>query len=145
MSEHTELSPDPIDLDPGIAQLISPLDTAMGLRITYADLDEVRASLPVSGNTQPFGYLHGGASAVLTETLASLACYLRVGPEQIGFGVDLHVTHHRKVSSGEIHGVATCIHKGRTMSTYEVVITDDSDHRIATGRLTCAHRDAPGV
>jgi uncharacterized protein (TIGR00369 family) len=102
--------------------------------------------LPVAGNTQPYGQLHGGASCVLAETLGSLGSALHGGPDRVTAGIEISATHHRGVTGGEITGVATLLHGGRTLTTYEIVITDDQRRRVCTSRLTCLLRDAiPGA
>ena len=99
--------------------------------------------MPVDGNTQPLGLLHGGASCVLAETLGSIGASLHAGTLQAGavaVGVDINATHHRMVTSGAVTGVATPAHLGRTAATYDIVITDDADRRVCTARLTCLIR-----
>jgi uncharacterized protein (TIGR00369 family) len=80
---------------------------------------------------------------VLAETLGSIGSALHAGPDRIAVGVDLNVTHHRAVRSGAVTGVATPIHLGTTVASYQVVITDESGRRVATARLTCLLRDVP--
>ncbi|AXG77301.1 hotdog fold thioesterase [Streptomyces paludis] len=121
------------------------LGTRMGMRVVEAAVDRVVATLPVEGNTQPYGLLHGGASAVLAETLGSIGAMLHGGIGKIAVGVDLNCTHHRSARSGLVTGVATPIHLGRSTTTYEIVITDEQDRRVCTARLTCLLRDAPGA
>ncbi|MBB5933575.1 PaaI family thioesterase [Streptomyces zagrosensis] len=116
------------------------LGERMGLRVLEAAPDRVVGTLPVEGNTQPYGLLHGGASAVLAETLGSVGSMLHGGPHKIAVGVDLNCTHHRGARSGLVTGVATPIHRGRTTATYEIVITDEQDKRLCTARLTCLLR-----
>jgi 1,4-dihydroxy-2-naphthoyl-CoA hydrolase len=114
----------------------------MNIELVEASAERLVGRMPVDGNTQPYGLLHGGASAVLAETLGSVGAALHGGSERIAVGVDLNVTHHRAVRSGVVTGVATPIHLGSTVATYEVVISDDSDRRVATARLTCLLRAA---
>ncbi|MGH8877862.1 MAG: PaaI family thioesterase [Stackebrandtia sp.] len=118
------------------------LGERMGIEVTHAEPERVTGTMPVKGNTQPYGLLHGGASAVLAETLGSVGAMLHAGPERLAVGVDLNVTHHRAARSGFVTGVAVPVHAGRTTTTYEVVITDADDRRVCTGRLTCLIRDA---
>jgi 1,4-dihydroxy-2-naphthoyl-CoA hydrolase len=100
--------------------------------------------MPVEGNTQPFGLLHGGASCVLAETLGSIGSTLHGSTMgKVAVGVDINATHHRAARTGYVTGVATAIHLGRTTTSYEVVITDDRDRRICTARLTCQLIQAP--
>lgn len=115
----------------------SALDQKLGLEVLEVSPERTVGRMPVEGNTQPFGLWHGGASGVLTETLASFASAMFAAPDRMPVGVDLNVTHHRSARSGHVTGVATPLHLGRTSTSYEVVITDDDGQRIATGRLTC--------
>lgn len=122
------------------------LGDRMSIQITEASPDRVVGTMPVEGNTQPYGLLHGGASAVLAETLASVGAMLHGGPGKLAVGVDLNATHHRGIRSGNVTGVATPVHRGRSSATYEVVITDENDKRVCTARLTCMLRPAsPGA
>ncbi|CAM5646958.1 Hotdog fold thioesterase OS=Streptomyces tendae OX=1932 GN=GUR47_12490 PE=3 SV=1 [Streptomyces tendae] len=121
------------------------LGTRMGVQIVEASADRVVGTMPVEGNTQPYGLLHGGASAVLAETLGSVGSMLHGGASKIAVGVDLNCTHHRGARSGLVTGVATPVHRGRSTATYEVVISDEQDRRVCTARLTCLLRDVnPG-
>lgn len=124
--------------------LQSTLHDRMGVVITEASPQRVVGTMEVEGNTQPYGLLHGGASCVLAEGLGSTGAAMHAGRERIAVGVDINATHHRGVRSGQVTGVATPIHLGRQIVTYEVVITDDRDRRVCTARLTCALLPAPG-
>lgn len=117
----------------------------MGIRIIEASPKRVVGTMPVEGNTQPYGILHGGASCVLAESLGSLGAALQAGPGRITVGIEVNATHHRSVRSGLVTGVATLAHGGRTMATYDIVISDEDGRRVCTARLSCLHRDAvPG-
>ncbi|MBT2450139.1 hotdog fold thioesterase [Streptomyces sp. ISL-43] len=117
------------------------LGRRMDIQILEASADRVVATMPVEGNTQPYGLLHGGASAVLAETIGSVGAMMHGGITKIAVGVDLNCTHHRGARSGLVTGVATPVHQGRSTATYEVVITDEQDRRVCTARLTCLLRD----
>ena len=117
------------------------LAARMGITILEASGERVVGTMPVEGNTQPYGILHGGASCVLAESLGSLGSALRAGPDRYTVGIEINATHHRPATSGLVTGVATLAHGGRTVSTYEVVLTDEQGRRICTARLTCMHRD----
>lgn len=119
-----------------------PLGERMGLDVVEAGPERVVGTLPVEGNTQPYGLLHGGASAVLAETLGSVGAMLHGGPGKVAVGVDLNCTHHRGPRSGLVTGTATPVHRGRTMTTYEVVVADGEGKRVCTARLTCLLRPA---
>lgn len=112
----------------------------MGMTLTEARRDCVRGSMPVEGNTQPFGLLHGGASAVLAESLGSIAAGIHAGWGTLVVGVDLNCTHHRAVRDGHVHGTATPLHAGRTVATYDIRIVDDEDRPVCSARLTCLLR-----
>ncbi|MEE1942194.1 hotdog fold thioesterase [Streptomyces sp. TRM 70361] len=119
------------------------LGERMGLTITEASPEKVVGTLPVEGNTQPYGLLHGGASAVLAETLGSVGAMLHGGPGRLAVGVDLSCTHHRSLRSGTVTGTAVPLHRGRTTATYDIAVTDEQGRRVCSARLTCLLRDAP--
>lgn len=114
----------------------------MGIRFTEASPERVVATMPVAGNTQIYGVLHGGASCVLAETLGSIGAGLHAGKDNQAFGVDINATHHRPATSGQVTGVATALHLGRTIATYQVEISDEHQRRLCTARITCAIRPA---
>jgi 1,4-dihydroxy-2-naphthoyl-CoA hydrolase len=114
------------------------LNHKMGVQILEASAERVVATMPVEGNTQPYGLLHGGASVVLAESLGSLGSAIHAHPDRISVGVDINATHHRTATQGLVTAVATPLHLGRSMASYEVVITDDQDRRVCTCRITCA-------
>jgi len=117
----------------------------MGVKILSASATEVVATMPVAGNIQPYGLLHGGASCVLAETIGSLGAALHAGPGRIVVGIEINATHHRGAREGDVTAVATLAHGGRTLATYDIVITDPDGHRVCTSRLTCLIRDqVPG-
>ncbi len=117
------------------------LGERMGVVVTSANRERVTGTMPVAGNTQPYGLLHGGASCVLAESLASLGAALHAWPDKIAVGVDINATHHRGVREGTLTGVATPLHQGRTVATWQVTITDDADRLVCSARLTCALRE----
>ena len=111
------------------------LAATMGIKIVSASATEVVATMPVAGNIQPYGLLHGGASCVLAETIGSAGAALHAGPGRVVVGVEINATHHRGASEGDVTGVATRVHGGRTMATYEIVISDAAGRRVCTSRL----------
>jgi uncharacterized protein (TIGR00369 family) len=148
----------PAVMPPGLAEFMAEgghrpdqLGAKLGIRIVEATAERVVGTMPVAGNTQPLGTLHGGASIAFAETLASIAALIHAGPQRVAVGVEVSATHHRPARSGVVQGVATTIHRGKTIATYEVVIRDASDRRICTSRVTCVINrlggqpaDAPG-
>lgn len=123
----------------------APLDELLGIEYLETTAERVVARMPVEGNTQPAGLLHGGASCVLAESLGSVAASLYGHPTRVPVGVDINATHHRGVRKGHVTGVATPAHLGRGSASYEIVITDDDGHRVCTARLTCVLRPAPAA
>ncbi len=113
----------------------------MGIKILSASASRVVATMPVDGNTQPHGLLHGGASCVLAETIGSLGAFLHAGAGRIVVGIEISATHHRGVRDGEVTAVATLAHGGRTLATYDIAVTDAAGRRVCTSRLTCLIRE----
>ena len=117
----------------------------MGIVFTSVGTDRVVATMPVDGNTQPYGLLHGGASVVLAETLGSIGSALHAGQDRVAVGIDINATHHRAARSGTVTGTATPLHLGSTMASWQVEISDESGRALCTSRITCLLRDvAPG-
>ena len=110
----------------------------LGIEVTEVSADRAVGTMPVAGNTQPSGLLHGGASVALAETLGSLAAMAHAGPGRIAVGIEVSASHHRSARDGLVTGTATPLHRGRTTATYEVVVVDEDARRICTARLTCA-------
>jgi 1,4-dihydroxy-2-naphthoyl-CoA hydrolase len=118
------------------------LGERMGITFVEASAERVVGTMPVEGNTQPYGLLHGGASCVLAETLGSVGAALHAAGLNggIAVGVDINASHHKGVKSGTITGVATALKLGGSVAWYEIVITDEQGDRVCTARLTCAVR-----
>lgn len=117
------------------------LGERMGIEWLEVGPDRTVARMPVAGNTQPFGLLHGGASAVLAESVGSVASNMHAGGGRFAVGIELSCTHHRSARDGYVTAVATPLSLGRTLASYDIVITDDEGGRICTARLTCLLRD----
>lgn len=118
------------------------LASALGIELLETTPERVTGRMPVRGNTQPYGLLHGGASVVLAETTGSTGAALHAGPGRIAVGVEISATHHRPATSGYVTAVATKLHGGRTLATYDIAISDEEGRRVCTSRLTCMLRDA---
>ena len=121
------------DLPPTAGTLLE----RMGITLTEVTADRAVGTMPVAGNTQPHGLLHGGASAGLAETLGSYAATVHAGAGRHAVGVELNATHHRSATEGVVTGTATAVHLGGRMATYEVVVEDPRGRRLCTARLTC--------
>jgi len=110
----------------------------LGIEYTDIGADYISAKMPVDARTkQPFGLLHGGASAALIETLGSVASSLCINlSEQIPVGVEINANHLRSVRDGYVFGTAKAIHLGRRTHVWDVTITDETGKRVCVGRLT---------
>ncbi|MBY3552147.1 PaaI family thioesterase [Modestobacter lapidis] len=124
------------------ADLTSPLDDKLGIEIVDWDPDRVVARMPVEGNTQPFGLLHGGATCALVESVGSHAAALAAGPGGTVVGIELNASYLRGTRSGVVTAVCTPVRRGRTLATFLVDVHDDHGHAAATARLTCMIRRA---
>jgi uncharacterized protein (TIGR00369 family) len=141
MTDQTSASPATLDVDEFLAAMpdgMGRLNDRMGIEIVEMSAERVVGTMPVEGNTQPYGLLHGGASVVLAETLGSVGSGVHAHPDRFSVGVDINATHHRAARAGTVTGVATAVHLGRSTATYEVVITDEDGRRVCTSRITCA-------
>ena len=114
----------------------------MGIEFTEFSVERSVATMPVLGNTQPVGLLHGGAYVVLGESLGSMAANLHAGPGKLAVGIDINATHTRSATSGVVTGVCTPIHLGRSMTVHEIVVTDEQGRRCSTIRITNMIRSA---
>lgn len=133
---------------------IDPLDWAnrrgfgalgekMGIAWVEFTRERAVATMPVEGNTQPVGLMHGGAYVVLGESLGSMHANLLAGPGRLAVGVDINATHTRSATRGLVTGTCTPIHVGRSMTVHEIVVTDDQDRRVSTVRITNLIKDLP--
>jgi len=136
---------DPQDVATFMTETRGALNEKMGVEILEASAERVVGTMPVEGNTQPYGLLHGGASVVLAETLGSVGSAIHAGEGRIAVGVDINATHHRSATSGTVTGTATPAHLGRSSAVWEVVITDERGKRVCTSRITCALLDGPSA
>jgi uncharacterized protein (TIGR00369 family) len=125
------------DIPAEYAEMSGALNSKMGFELLAITPERVVGRMPVAGNTQPYGLWHGGASCVLAETLASMGSHMHAQPNRIAVGVDINATHHRSVTAGWVTGTATALHLGRSVASYDIMITDDADRRLCTARVTC--------
>ncbi len=126
------------ELPGGVLPRPQTLNGRMGIEITQATAERVVATMPVEPNRQPYGLLHGGASAVLAETVGSIASALHANPLGLAaVGIELNCTHHRSARSGNVTGAATPLHRGGSVATYAIEIVDDAGRLVCTSRLTC--------
>ena len=116
---------------------IGALDKKMGIEIIEASPERLVGTMPVEGNTQPIGLLHGGANVVLAESLGSIGTQLHAGATRKIVGVDINATHHKSATTGVVTAVATAISLGKTLCSYQVEITNDKGERTCSARITC--------
>lgn len=116
------------------------LGEKMGIELTEVTAERVVGRMPVDGNTQPFGLLHGGASVVLAESLGSVGAMMHAGEGKIAVGIEINATHHRAARAGFVTGTASALSLGKTLATYDVLITDEDGNRVCTSRITCLIR-----
>lgn len=121
---------------------VGALVVRMGIVFGEMSPERMTATMPVEGNTQLAGLLHGGAHLVLAETLGSFAAALHAGPTRRPVGIEIGATHHRGIRSGLVTGTATALHLGRTLATHEVVMTDADGRLLSTARITNMILDA---
>ena len=136
----------PDDLDP---ELVERLVTTRGgalaqkMEIDFVELSAERslARMPVAGNTQVIGLLHGGAHVVLGESLGSISSAIHAGPGRYAVGIEINATHSRSVTEGLVTGTCRALVLGRTLCTHEIVMTDEQGRRLSTVRMTNFLRD----
>ena len=115
---------------------VGDLAQKMGIEIQELSAERAVARMPVEGNTQPRGLLHGGAYLVLGETLGSYAANVWASPNGYAVGIEISASHSKSATSGYVTGVCTAISLGKTLTVHEIVVTDDAGQRCSTIRIT---------
>lgn len=111
----------------------------LGIDFLEIEPDRVVATMPVTpDHHQPFGYLHGGASVALAESVVSMGASAGVWPEKVAFGLEINANHLRPKQSGTLRAVGERIHAGRTTQVWDVRIADEEDRLICVSRCTLA-------
>lgn len=108
----------------------------MGIQMHELSPEYAVATMPVEGNTQSIGILHGGAHVVLGEGLGSIAANMHAGEGQTAVGIEVSATHTGSAHSGYIIGTCRAIHLGKSLTTHEIVCTDENGKRLSTVRMT---------
>ncbi len=131
----------PDDLDPELHSRImgtqgGSLARKMGIEFVELSAAHSVARMPVEGNTQVIGLLHGGAHVVLGETLGSVSSAIHAGAGRYAVGIEINATHSRSITEGWVTGTCTALSLGRTLATHEIVMTDDAGRRLSTVRMT---------
>ncbi|WP_343306451.1 hotdog fold thioesterase [Chitinophaga niabensis] len=119
----------------------------LGMEFTEIGPDCLRAMMPVDHRTkQPYGLLHGGASAALAETMGSVASALIIDPEkQICVGLEINANHVRGIKEGYVHALVKPLHIGGSTHVWDIRITDDQHKLVCVSRLTVAVLPKRGV
>ncbi len=144
MSTDTSATPTPVETPPATKRSHGgDLGARMGLEVIELTAERAVATMPVAGNTQPMGIMHGGAYVVLGESLGSMSASLHAGPGRYAVGGDINATHTGSARSGIVTGVCTPVHLGRTLTVHEIVVTDESGRRCSTIRITNMLLDRP--
>ena len=115
---------------------VGELAQKMGIEILELSAERAVATMPVSGNTQPRGLLHGGAYLVLGETLGSFAANVWAGPDAYAVGIEISASHSKSAVEGVVTGVATAISLGKTLAVHDIVVTNEKGERCSTVRIT---------
>ena len=111
----------------------------LGIVFTELGADYLRATMPVDARThQPYGLLHGGASAALAETLGSTAAGLCVGEDEGVVGIEINANHLRGAREGVVTGTARALHIGRSTQVWEIRIEDEAGKPVCISRITLA-------
>jgi len=136
----------PADLDPELHERLvasggGALTRKMGIEFLELGAERSVARMPVEGNTQVIGLLHGGAHVVLGESLGSISSAIHAGPGRYAVGIEINATHSRSTTSGWVTGTCTALSLGRTLATHEIVIRDEEGRRLSTVRMTNMLRD----
>lgn len=136
----------PDDLDPVMREILEgtrggALCVSMGIEFLELSAAHSVARMPVEGNTQVIGLLHGGAHVVLGESLGSISSAIHAGAGRYAVGIEINATHSRSITSGWVTGTCAALSLGRTLATHEIVVTDDEGRRLSTVRMTNFLRD----
>ena len=115
---------------------LGALAVRMGIEFPEFTPSRAVATMPVEGNTQPMGLVHGGAYVVLAESLGSMHANFLAPEGHAAVGVDINATHTASATVGTVTGVCTPIHLGRTLTVHEIAITDERGRRCSTVRIT---------
>ena len=115
---------------------LGALAEKMGIKLLELSADRAVATMPVDGNTQPIGLLHGGAHVVLAESLGSFAANVHAHPWGFAVGIELNASHHASISEGLVTGTCTAVKLGKSLTTHEIKVTDESGRLLSTVRIT---------
>jgi 1,4-dihydroxy-2-naphthoyl-CoA hydrolase len=124
----------------GMPEGMGALNEKLGIVLTEVGPERLVATMPVAGNEQPFGLLHGGATCALAESIGSWAAMLHAGPGGDVVGIELNASYLRAARSGVVTAVCTPVRRGRTLATFLIQVSDEDGKPTASARLTCLIR-----
>jgi uncharacterized protein (TIGR00369 family) len=133
--ESNEVSPEQV-LASMQRMSLGPLADKMGIQLIELSAERSVATMPVEGNTQPIGLVHGGAYVVLGESLGSTAANVHAHPNGYAVGIEINATHHKSATKGTVTGTCTAIKLGKTLTSHEIKVTDESGELLSTIRIT---------
>ena len=122
---------------------VGELAEKLGIKILELSAERSVATMPVEGNTQPFGVLHGGAHVVLAETLGSMSANVWAYPDRLAVGIEVNASHSRSAVGGVVTGTCTALNLGKSLTVHEIVVTDEQGRRLSTVRITNFLREKP--
>ena len=115
---------------------LGPLADKMGIKLLELSAERSVATMPVEGNTQPIGLVHGGAYVVLGESLGSTSANVHAHPNGYAVGIEINATHHKSATAGIVTGTCTAIKLGKTLTSHEIKVTDEAGELLSTIRIT---------
>lgn len=116
---------------------LGSLADKMGIKLLELSADLAVATMPVEGNTQPLGVLHGGAYVVLGESLGSFAANVWAAElDKVAVGIEVNASHSRSATSGLVTATCTAINLGKSLTLHEIVVVDEKGRRLSTVRIT---------
>lgn len=138
----------PSDMDQELVERLiatggGQLAAKMGIEFLELSAEKSVATMPVEGNRQVIGLLHGGAHVVLAESLGSLSSAIHAGPGRIAVGIEINATHSKSATEGIVTATCEALVLGRTLATHQITIRDATGNRLSTVRMTNYLRDAP--
>lgn len=134
-----ETRPPALDLEKLLGVDAGKLSIKMDMQFHELSAEYSVASIPVEGNTQSYGIMHGGAYVVLGESMGSIAANIHrhnLGIQGHAVGIEVNATHTGSGKSGFVIGVCRAVHLGRTLTTHEIAISDQTGKRLSTVRIT---------
>lgn len=124
---------------------LGDLASKMGIELVELSAEYSVAIMPVASNTQPLGVLHGGAHVVIAESLGSMSANVHAHPNGYAVGIELSASHHRSITTGTVTATCTAVKLGRTLTTHQIVMTDEVGNLLSTVRITNFIRTRPAV